>query len=72
MKHDLSNKTEDELLELLHTKVPTGDLYIAAKIQYEKLLRKRNFWSKDIVAWLALVFSLGSLIVSIIALVKKP
>ena len=72
MKHDLSNKTEDDLLELLHTKAQTGDLYIAAKIQYEKLLRKRNFWSKDIVAWLALVFSLGSLIVSIIALIENP
>jgi len=70
MIHDLSKKTEDELIELLHTKLSTGDLYIAAKIEYEKRLRRRNFWSKDIVAWLALVFSMGSLLVSIIALYK--
>ncbi len=72
MKYDLTNKTEEELIELLQTKTQTSDIYIAAKIQYEKLIRKRNFWSKDIVAWLALAFSLGSLVVSIIALFKKP
>lgn len=72
MKHDLTNKTEDELIEFLHTKEKTGPLYIAAKIEYDKRIRRRNFWSKDIIAWLALIISLGSFVLSIIAIYKKP
>lgn len=71
MNYDLSKKSDEELIKLLHTKLPTGDLYIAAKIEYEKRLGKRTFWRKDIVAWLAFGVSIISLVVSIIALYIK-
>jgi hypothetical protein len=68
---DLSNKTDLELLELMHKKTETSDLHIAAKHEYEKRKRKREFWSKNIVAWTALFISLCSLIVSIISIYIK-
>jgi hypothetical protein len=70
--YDLSNKTEEGLLKIMHKNLETSDLHIEAKHAYNKLQRKREFWSKNIVAWIALAFSLGSLIVSIIALYKNP
>ena len=69
--YDLSKKTEDELLKIMHKSVETSDLHIEAKHAYNKLLRKKEFWSKNIVAWLALGVSIISLVVSIIALTEK-
>ena len=71
MKYDLRNKTDEELISYIHKNNPWSDLHIAAKAEYEKRIRKRDFWSKGIVAWLALGVSIISLVISIIALYKK-
>ena len=68
MEFDLSKESDEKLIELLHTKTPTGPLYIAAKIEYDKRVRKRDFWRKDIVAWLALCVSIISLSISIFSM----
>jgi len=70
MQYDLSKEPDENLIELLHTKTPTGPLYIAAKIEYDKRVRKRDFWRKDIVAWLALCVSIISLVMSIYSLYR--
>jgi len=68
MQYDLSKESEEKLIEYLNTKTPTGPLHIAAKIEYEKRVRKRDFWRKDIVIWLALCVSICALIVSIVSI----
>lgn len=65
-RHDLSKLSDDKLIELLSTKTPTGDLFVAAKIEYENRIKKREFWRKDIVAWLALGIALCSLLLQLI------
>lgn len=69
--YDLSKKTEEELLKIMHKNLETSNLHIEAKHAYNKLIRKKEFWSKNIVAWLALGVSIISLAVSIIALYIK-
>jgi hypothetical protein len=54
-----------ELRRLIHTESLTSTPHIAAKHVLEKRERWRRFWSKDIVAWLALVLSIISLLLSL-------
>lgn len=55
---------EFELHQLVNTKVPTSEEHIAAKLELERRDRNRRFWRQDLVAWLALVLSVVSLVVS--------
>jgi hypothetical protein len=68
MKYDLKNKTDLELRTLIKTKTETSDLHIEATHELERRKDVRTFWRKDIVAWIALLVALGSLVVSIVAL----
>lgn len=68
MKYDLKNKTDLELLGLIKTKTETSDLHIEATHEWERRKDIRIFWRKDIIAWIALLVALGSLVVSISAL----
>jgi len=55
---------EFELHLLVNTKVPMAEEHIAAKLELDRRYRNRRFWRQDLVAWLALVLSVISLIVS--------
>jgi len=53
-----------ELLRRVHSLTPQAEEHIAAKLELERRERKRRFWRQDLVAWLALVLAVISLIVS--------
>jgi hypothetical protein len=53
-----------ELHQLVNSKVPWTEEHIAAKLELDRRDRNRRFWRQDLVAWLALVLSVVSLIVS--------
>lgn len=53
-----------ELHLLVNSKVPMAEEHIAAKLELDRRDRNRRFWRQDLVAWLALVLSVISLIVS--------
>lgn len=55
---------EHELHLLANSKVPMAEEHIAAKLELDRRDRNRRFWRQDLVAWLALVLSVVSLIVS--------
>ena len=55
---------EFELHLLVNTKIPMAEEHIAAKLELDRRDRNRRFWRQDLVAWLALVLSVVSLIVS--------
>jgi hypothetical protein len=55
---------EFELHLLVNTKTPMAEEHIAAKLELDRRDRSRRFWRQDLVAWLALVLSVVSLIVS--------
>lgn len=56
--------TDFDLHRAVNTKVPMAEEHIAAKLELEKRERRRRFWRQDLVAWLALVLSVISLVVS--------
>lgn len=62
MNFDLSNRTDQELEELFGSNKPGTDFWAACKMELERRKRKNDFWRKDIVAWIALVLALISLI----------
>ena len=53
--------TDYELHQQVNTKVSTSEDHIAAKAVLEHRERHRRFWSKDLVAWLALFLAIVSL-----------
>jgi len=55
---------EFELHLLVNTKIPMAEEHIAAKLELDRRDRNRRFWRQDLVAWLALVLSVVSLIIS--------
>jgi hypothetical protein len=67
---DFSEKSDEELLEVIHSKVPGSPLHVAALAEKNKRDLKREFWRKDIPSWVTVGVSVLSLIISIIALVK--
>jgi len=61
MGHDLSKKSEKNLIKYLYTKTPGCDIHVEATHELEKRKRDREFWRKDVVAWLALGLSIISI-----------
>ena len=64
---DVRKMTPFDVHQMVGTKTPQSELYIAAKVELERRERRDRFWRKDIVAWLALVLAIISLGFSILA-----
>ena len=62
--------SDTELERILSRKIPTSNEAIAAKVERERRERYRAFWRKDIVAWILLLLSLVSIVVTFYF--KKP
>jgi|GEM_PF-2051663 len=60
---DLSSKSEQQLRELIGSQKPGTDFRVACEIELEKRRRRREFWRRDIVAWIALAIALISLLI---------
>jgi hypothetical protein len=50
---------------IVSTKVPSSQEAIAAKYELARRERRRTFWLRDIVAWVALVLAVISIILSL-------
>jgi len=59
---DLKHKAEQQLREIIGSNRPGTDFHAAAETQLAKMLWWRDFWTKGIVAWIALIIALISLI----------
>ena len=59
--HGLSNF---ELHMSVNSKIQMSEEHIAAKLELEHRERNYRFWHQDLVAWLALVLAIFSLVVS--------
>ena len=59
-----------ELERVLATKISTSHAAIAARAEIARRERKRTFWRKDIVAWIALVVTVVSIVIGF--LLRKP
>ena len=55
---------------IVSTKVPTSQEAIAARVELGRRERRRTFWLRDIVAWIALILSVISIFLSVYA--SKP
>jgi hypothetical protein len=53
-----------ELHQQVNTKVPMAEEHIAAKLELERRERCHRFWRQDLVAWLALILAIISLVVT--------
>ena len=58
---DLSRKSEQELRERIGSMTPGTDFRVACERELEKRKRTKEFWQKDIVAWISLGVSLLAL-----------
>ncbi len=57
----------DNDLEIIRsTKVNTSMEAIAARVELDRRERRRTFWLRDIVAWIALVLSILSILISVL------
>lgn len=65
VKFDFSKKTEAQLREMIGGMTPGTDCRVAGEMALAKLLRRREFWKRDVVSWAALVIALISLILHI-------
>lgn len=55
---------------IVSTKVPSSQEAIAAKFELARREKRRTFWLRDIVAWIALALSVVSIVLSLHA--SKP
>ena len=65
---DLSNKSEQQLRELIGSQKPGTDFRVACELALEKLQRKKEFWRKDIILWISLGVSILALVVAVISI----
>jgi hypothetical protein len=61
LEEEARSLPEAELRIRVATKISTSEPHIFAKMELERRERRRNFWGKTIVAWLALAGSLFSI-----------
>ena len=55
---------DSDLEIIVSSKVPSSQESIAAKFELARRERRRTFWLRDIVSWIALVISIVSIILS--------
>jgi hypothetical protein len=67
---DVRHKTEQELREKIGSMNPGTDFRVSCEIELEKRKWRKDFWTKGIVAWIALVIASISLIWNIINSMK--
>jgi len=60
--YNLSEKTDSELLQIIAGTNPASDQHTDSVVELEYRRSLRDFWSKGIVAWIALVIGSISLI----------
>jgi predicted nucleic acid-binding Zn ribbon protein len=56
---------DNDLEIIVSTKIPMSQEAIAARVELARRERKRTFWRKDIVAWIALALSVVSIVISV-------
>ncbi|OGP59979.1 MAG: hypothetical protein A2V65_01620 [Deltaproteobacteria bacterium RBG_13_49_15] len=66
MEFDVTRKTEQELREKIGGMNPGTDFRVACEIELDRRKRWKDFWTKGIVAWVALLIALASLIWQIV------
>lgn len=64
MTSKFENATDEELLRILEFQPGDSEARVWAKLELEIRKDRRQFWRKDIIAWIALVLSVCSLLLN--------
>jgi hypothetical protein len=56
-KFDVSHKSEQELRELIGGQNPGTDFRVSCEIELDRRKWRKEFWTKGIVAWIALIIA---------------
>ena len=66
MGNGFKNKSEQELNVIIQTLPADSGLYQKASQE----LNRRNFWKKDIISWLSLIFGASALLLHLLKYIK--
>lgn len=63
--------SDEELAKILQNQRENSEAFLFAKLTIEKRRDRRQFWRKDIIAWIALILSTCSLILNGYRIIDK-